>query len=680
MTLLKLKAKQDHLEKEARTRDPIKAISEFVWNALDADATEVRVSFPRNPLGGVDAIIIADNGKGISFERGQKDFENLGDSWKRIARTTANGRFLHGKEGRGRLRFFSLAERAEWKSVYSDDAGASFKELNLKILSQSLEECDVGDVKPSLHAATGTTVELVNLKENFEYLLSGSSKLDFTLIFSPYILLYPGIKIYFNDELVDPEEIVDKSKEFPISRIHGENRLIDDLVIRIIEWKSQINGRKIHLGGDRGIVLASIPVGVNAPGFEFSVYAYSRFFEEIANANLFDVDGLTDPDFKKVLDHIKDKVSSYFRNRMVERSRGLIDALKMEGAYPYDGEPKNEIENKERQIFDIATFAVSSYSREFKKAETSMRRMTLTLMKEALRSNPDSLTNILRAVINLPKNRQDDFSSLLQYTELGNIITASKLIADRVATISILRGMVFNPKYRHSVKERGELDVIVRDNTWIFGEYFHLTLPETGLTKVMARVSEDMGRQKSGRPVRKLDGKTGRVDCFLGRNIPGADARLKEYIVIELKKPSITIGREELAQVEDYANALRAQSDFRHTETKWHFYLVTGDYDDYVKNRISQKGRARGIVDEAENSVVWVKSWAEVIRDCEARLNFIQKELNIEISNDEIDKKIAQLRASILKEDKSDQMDDSPHEHTSHRPTPGGQDRPVHPH
>lgn len=38
MTKLELKAGHDALEKIASTRDPVKAISEFVWNALDSDA------------------------------------------------------------------------------------------------------------------------------------------------------------------------------------------------------------------------------------------------------------------------------------------------------------------------------------------------------------------------------------------------------------------------------------------------------------------------------------------------------------------------------------------------------------------------------------------------------------------------------------------------------------------
>ncbi len=80
MTILSLLAKQDHLEKIAKTSDPIKALAEFVWNALDADSTEVAVNLLRNPLGGIQEIRITDNGTGISHDRAQRDFGNLGES------------------------------------------------------------------------------------------------------------------------------------------------------------------------------------------------------------------------------------------------------------------------------------------------------------------------------------------------------------------------------------------------------------------------------------------------------------------------------------------------------------------------------------------------------------------------------------------------------------------------
>src|SRR5262249_42112752 len=78
MIRLTLKAKHDHLKKVATTRDPVKALSEFVWNALDADATSVSVDLVRNVLGGLESFIIRDNGTGISRTRAEHDFESLG--------------------------------------------------------------------------------------------------------------------------------------------------------------------------------------------------------------------------------------------------------------------------------------------------------------------------------------------------------------------------------------------------------------------------------------------------------------------------------------------------------------------------------------------------------------------------------------------------------------------------
>jgi hypothetical protein len=44
-----------------------------------------------------------------------------------------------------------------------------------------------------------------------------------------------------------------------------------------------------------------------------------------------------------------------------------------------------------------------------------------------------------------------------------------------------------------------------------------------------------------------------------------------------------------------------------------------------------------------------VKSWGELIRDCDGRLDFVQEKLRIEVSTEEIAERIAQLKSSILK-------------------------------
>ena len=306
------------------------------------------------------------------------------------------------------------------------------------------------------------------------------------------------------------------------------------------------------------------------------------------------------------------------------------------------------MERREREVFDIATHAVSSYSREFKKADNSLKRITLGLLREAVRHNPESVTNIRKAVIKLPKNRQDEFSNLLNKTELGNIISASSLIAERIITLQVLRGIVFDSKHKHTIKERGELDVLVRDNTWIFGENFYITLSEAGLTRIMDRVADELSITRSPKKARKPDGKTGRIDTFLGRLVSHTDSNHREFLVIELKRPSLTIKRKELDQLEDYVNAIRSQADFKNTSTFWNFYLVTGDYENAVQERVTQTNRPVGLFLEKPTHNVWVKTWAQLIRECEARLYFVQQKLQVEVSTEEIESRIMQLKSSIV--------------------------------
>lgn len=101
-----VEVQSDHLEKITRAK-PIQALSELVWNGLDADATRVSVTFEENDLGALDRVTVRDNGNGLSYADAPERFRRLGGSWKRPGATTANGRFLHGQEGRGaRVRIF----------------------------------------------------------------------------------------------------------------------------------------------------------------------------------------------------------------------------------------------------------------------------------------------------------------------------------------------------------------------------------------------------------------------------------------------------------------------------------------------------------------------------------------------------------------------------------------------
>ena len=193
------------------------------------------------------------------------------------------------------------------------------------------------------------------------------------------------------------------------------------------------------------------------------------------------------------------------------------------------------------------------------------------------------------------------------------------------------------------------MDVLIRDHTWLFGEQFHITLSEVGLTRVMDRVSQEVASKRKRRKITKTDGKTGRVDNFLGRLVPNPDPAKREYLLIELKRPSLTVARKELDQVEDYMNAIKNEDEFARTDTTWHFYLISGSHADEIDSRVNQKDRPQGLFLEGDNYKVWVKTWSEIIRANEARLKFVQDQLKIEVSDSEIETRIQELQKLVTK-------------------------------
>jgi len=194
MSVHDVKATHEYLRKVASTREPVKALSEFIWNALDADATEVTVEFIRNGIGGIEQIEIANNGTGITKARADRDFTNIGDSWKlSLSRTTTEKRAVHGKEGRGRLRFFSLAKLATWKTVYVEQD--LHLTLEIKIDGDRLNRADVPEPADADGCDTGTRFTLDGLKETFDWLVGPEGRAEFDAIFAPYLLQYPNVSI-----------------------------------------------------------------------------------------------------------------------------------------------------------------------------------------------------------------------------------------------------------------------------------------------------------------------------------------------------------------------------------------------------------------------------------------------------------------------------------------------------
>lgn len=80
---LVLTASDDHVARLAHEGDPVRAIIELIWNAVDAEATNVVVTMERSSMAAIDQARVEDDGHGISSDEVASTFGRIGGSGSR---------------------------------------------------------------------------------------------------------------------------------------------------------------------------------------------------------------------------------------------------------------------------------------------------------------------------------------------------------------------------------------------------------------------------------------------------------------------------------------------------------------------------------------------------------------------------------------------------------------------
>src|ERR1700754_2019284 len=157
MRRVHLEAAEDHVQRLARESDPLGAVKELIWNALDADATRVDVVLHRSPLGAVERVTVHDDGTGMAPEALAAAFDRIGGSWKKwTSGTLLKQRTLHGSNGQGRLRAYALGDHIRWTTVADGVGGRSWTEVSAHAGARN--DFLIGDSRAT-REPTGTLVE-----------------------------------------------------------------------------------------------------------------------------------------------------------------------------------------------------------------------------------------------------------------------------------------------------------------------------------------------------------------------------------------------------------------------------------------------------------------------------------------------------------------------------------------
>ncbi|UQZ90056.1 ATP-binding protein [Deltaproteobacteria bacterium Smac51] len=651
MSEVSVVVKDDFLASMAYTR-PLVALSELIWNGFDARSGKVSVDIDYNELKVMESIRVCDFGEGIVHGRIEEYFGSLGESWKKKVQRYGD-RVLHGKHGRGRFRAFALGHNVQWVTTYAENG--NFYTYTISGTYPFLKKFAITSPEQATIASCGTEVKISSLPKNFRSLDNESTPFELAKIFALYLAEYPHLRLYINNARIDPELVQDRKSDYKLSPFIRPDGKKVGVELTIIEWKTATE-RKIYLCDTKGTMLCEIEdkPNIQAKGFHFTIYVKSEYFTELDKSNSLDLVEMV-PELKAVMDQVIETTKSHFRERKLEGTSHLIETWKAEEIYPYEDKLDiDPIETVERQVFNILAVNVQDYLPKFDSAEPNLKKFIFLLLNQALQKNPESLQKIITDVLNLNKEKQDEFAQLLEKTSLSSVISAGKIVTDRLEFLTGLSSLLFNRNTKKTFTEKSQLHKMLETEAWIFKEDFFLAGSEVWLEEALEEhldilrpeEKKKKGTKKTGDQILTSDGKRGRLDLLCRSRVPKAGEY--DYLVVELKRPNKKIDGHVLSQIEKYAMAVSRDARFANKRSQWNFIAVSNEMDEYAKMRATQPDRPEGLIISQENFSVWAYEWSEVIANARARLEFFRKQLDYNVTKESSQEYLKKAYANYL--------------------------------
>jgi hypothetical protein len=624
------------IKKHFKKCEPWQSIAEMIWNGLDAGATRIDVEIQKNELEGFSLISILDNGDGI-------DFENLGDNFARFDDTIKNDVGQHGSNGRGRLSFYKISNEAVWFTKFKH------KNASIHINSSTLKDFN-GDYldKAKQHSRlanlnSGTCVELTGFSKKKHSLNVDALPDKLAAEFGWFLALQKDRKIFVNGMEIDvPKHEI---QEFSIS-ISNRN-----FQVSIIRWEEKPRSEKSHnylLNSQNRIVYKKLSTFNNKAKFYISAYASSSWADNFdpGDPNLFTSveDTIQSKTWKQLLERLCEKTRIIYEDFLRRFAEEQLIKLENDGVFPsYDGEDQETAHWRINNIKELIRNIYIADPTILNSLKSKQQKIIVRLLDKLLVSNEnDALLEILESVIDLDSQHMKSLAEQLKKTKLEHIVSTIEVLQKREIVIQKLRE-VMNNHYR-SVLETPDLQKVIEANTWLFGsQYSILGAEEDNFISIAKNfrdqipdidtISED-DLEDHEKDAKEIDGVRKQVDLFLARKVPEYDAIGNQYykcIIIEIKRPGISLNDKHLRQIDEYAKILDHQPEYRSELIKFEIILVGRTIS---KETFDLKSRLKDNEDKGEHGLVstgkfkrYIKSWYTIFDQFELTNQYLLKQL-----------------------------------------------------
>ncbi|MEH3112456.1 ATP-binding protein [Pedobacter terrae] len=400
------------------------AIAEYIWNGFDANANTICLDYEANPLGLLTHLAIADNGYGINFERLQQKFDPFFESEKAIQiiapKHTSK---MHGRNGVGRLTFFTFAHDAVWHTTYQSEQGFYDGEIRINTAGLNSYSSDFSSTV-SQTGETGTTVTFSNLK---------ISQQDLEKIVLPFLInefcwfielnKHKKYSIIVNGEALDFNSNIKSMEEFKL--VYPDTAVT--FKIKYVHWKENLHkelSKYYFLAGGEEIYKDYTTLNKKSDDYFHSVYIDSDFFRDF-DFKSFENEGQvaifgaakSSDEYRFLIKALTEYLKSKRKPFLKEYASNLIQSYEQDGVFPvYADERARDLSkpalvNLLKGLYEIEPKLFGSLNIDQKK--TIVRLIDL-LMRANLH---DEIFEMFNGLIDLEAEEQHELQQLIKGLE-----------------------------------------------------------------------------------------------------------------------------------------------------------------------------------------------------------------------------------------------------------------------
>lgn len=621
------------IKKHFNSIEPWQPVFELVWNGFDAKADNVTVVISLNNLQALSAVTVLDDGDGINPTNLKQTFGRFNDSDKR------EDAAQHGAHGRGRLAFHRICRFADWHT--KSNAGQAHIAIDSTTIKDYKAQVIPDEAQHPLlkQQPKGTLVKLdsfsCNLPDQAELLAR------FATEFGWFLALHPIKSLKVNGVAIPVPNHEITQQIFTIAG--------NQFDVKVIRWDERPSSEKsfTYLLDSAGkIVHKQLSTLNNKSGFFTSIYISSPWADSFASSQDLlrpNAHTTTCQEWRQLVRHLGQLTQSVYDQFL--RHKALIEVEKYieDGLFPdYAGLSLDEQTWRLDNAKQLVTTIYMADPSVFNAASKKQRKIIIRLLDRLAISNEnDAIFDVLNSVLDLDEFSVKTLADQLKQTTLENIISTIEILQRRQVAVAKLR-VLMNDHYRE-VLETPDLQKIIENNTWLFGpSYETIGAEEDSFTKIAKDLrdkvslidsigSDDVDDEN------EIAGARRQTDLFLARRIPTVDSngqKVYRCIIVEIKRPSISLNVKHLRQLDDYANIIKKHPEFNSEKMRFELILIgrkISSADTEIQSRLNgQVARGElGLVSDDPRMKRYVLNWYTLLDSFELTNNFLLEQLKL---------------------------------------------------